>query len=181
MDSPVDPVIRRMQAAEAGAVGALLLRANEGNLAVFPADVALAYRSELRDVAGRAPTSETYVVHVQGRLTGSVTLVPDASDDSHPWPHGAAVLRFLAVDPLARGAGLGELLTVTCLDRARAAGARLLGLHTAPTMAPARRIYERLGFQRAPEHDFDPGAHYGGGTRTQQAPWGLAYLLELGS
>lgn len=171
--------IRRMHAGEAAAVSALLLRANEPNLAAFPPDVARSYREELLDVARRAAGAETYVLSLGGSLAGSVTYVPDAADDSHPWPADGAVLRFLAVEPSARGRGLGELLTHVCLDRAREQGARYLALHTAPGMIAARRLYERLGFQRAPRHDFDPRAHYGAGSRAGEAPWGLAYLLEL--
>lgn len=171
--------IRRMRADEAAAVSALLLRANEDNLAGFPPEVARSYRAELLDVAQRAADARTYVVPFEGVLAGTVTFVPDAAADSHPWPAGGAVLRFLAVDPPARGRGLGQQLTDLCVHLAGAHGARFLALHTAPSMAVARRLYERLGFQRAPEHDFDPDAHYGAGARTQEPAWGLAYLLEL--
>lgn len=175
----MDRSIRRMQAGEVAAVAALLLRANEASLAAFPPEVARSYRAELLDVARRAAGAETYVLSLDGSLTGSVTYVPDAADDSHPWPPGGAVLRFLAVEPAVRGRGLGELLTHVCLERAREQGARFLALHTAPSMVAARRLYERLGFQRAPRHDFDPGAHYGAGSLPGEPPWGLAYLLEL--
>ncbi len=43
-----------------------------------------------------------------------------------------------------------------CLHRARAAGAPALALHTADIMAVAMRLYERMGFVRAPELDFRP-------------------------
>lgn len=168
-----------MHSGEAEAVADLLLRANEENLATFPEDVARAYRTELLDLPGRTMSTETYVLHVAGRLVGSVAFVADAAADVHPWPPGGSVLRFLAVDPAARGRRLGRSLALVCVDQATARGARFVALHTAPTMVAARRLYEQLGFERAPEHDFDPAVHYGGGARGAEPPWGLAYLLNL--
>jgi len=43
-----------------------------------------------------------------------------------------------------------------CVRRARRAGATELGLHTSRSMRVAMRMYERMGFTRAPEHDFQP-------------------------
>lgn len=174
--------VRRMRTDEAQPVADLVLRANEDNLAAFPPAVAAAYRAEITDVAARLPFAEVYVAEMDGRLAGSVTYLADAADDGHPWPPGGAVLRFLAVEPKVRGAGLGERLTITCITRARAQGAAFLGLHTAPVMVAARRIYHRLGFERAPEHDFNPAAHYGGAAGDPSPDGevqGLAYLLRF--
>lgn len=175
----MEPRVRAMREDEAPAVADLLLRANSDNLSSFPADVARAYRADLVDVPARCAFSEIYVLHLDGRLVGSVTYLPDAHDDAHPWPPGGSVLRLLAVEPEARGQGLGERLASLCIERARQRGAAFLALHTAPAMASARRLYTSLGFERAPEHDFDPGAHYGQGPRGFEPPWGLAYLLRL--
>lgn len=175
----MEPLVRAMREDEAHAVADLLLRANSDNLTSFPADVARAYRAELVDVTARCAFSEVYVLHLDGRLVGSVTYVPDAGEDAHPWPVGGSVLRLLAVDQQARGQGLGERLVGVCIARARQRRAAFLALHTAPAMASARRLYASLGFERAPEHDFDPGAHYGRGPRGTEPPWGLAYLLRL--
>ncbi|HVE64580.1 MAG TPA: GNAT family N-acetyltransferase [Mycobacteriales bacterium] len=172
-------MIREMDAAESDVVGALLLRCNEEHRAHFPPAVAASYLAEVADVARRVDTCDVVVAERGGRLVGSATLVRDAADDGHPWPAGGAVLRLLAVDPPARGAGLGEALTLACISRARTADASYVGLHTAAFMTAARHVYERLGFARAPEHDFDPDAYYGAGPQAGRAPWGLAYLLTL--
>jgi ribosomal protein S18 acetylase RimI-like enzyme len=71
-------------------------------------------------------------------------------------PETWAGFRLLAVHPDARGHGLGRLLTLECLRRAREAEARTLGLHTSSLMAVARAMYLRMGFRHAPEHDFTP-------------------------
>jgi GNAT superfamily N-acetyltransferase len=176
----VEPVIRKMREQETGLVAALLLRANEENLAGFPQDVARAYRSELIDTGGRPPGQQTYVLDVAGGPVGSVAFLPDASHDTHPWPEDGSVLRFLAVEPAERGRGLGRRLVRVCIDSARARGSAFLALHTAPSMCAARKLYEGMGFERRPELDFDPSAHYGGGPRAGEPAWGLAYLLPLG-
>ena len=99
------------------------------------------------------------IVATQGdRIVGSVMLFPPSVDAyaglSSPagWPE----LRLLAVAPGARGSGMGRLLVEECIRRARAAGARELGLHTSASMHVARALYERMGFVRAPAFDFRP-------------------------
>lgn len=167
---------------EASAVAELVLRANGENLATFPEDVAASYRREiLRLGAGVPAPAKVYVVSVDARVVGAVTFLPDAAADGHPWPPGGAVLRFLAVEPEARGHHFGEMLTSFCIDKARAGGASFLALHTAPMMVAARRTYESLGFVRSPEHDFHPAEHYGARPDPGEPAWGLAYLLPLGS
>jgi ribosomal protein S18 acetylase RimI-like enzyme len=57
----------------------------------------------------------------------------------------------------ARGQGAGEALVRACADRARAIeGCRAVVLPTQRTMHAAHRIYERLGFVRTPERDWNP-------------------------
>jgi hypothetical protein len=43
-----------------------------------------------------------------------------------------------------------------CIGRARRLGAACLNLHTTDMMQVAMRMYERMGFARAPELDFHP-------------------------
>jgi ribosomal protein S18 acetylase RimI-like enzyme len=61
-----------------------------------------------------------------------------------------------------------------CLERARAAGAPVLCLHTAAFMTAAVALYEAMGFRRAPAYDFDVPA--GGGAPPVAI---LAYRLDL--
>ena len=66
---------------------------------------------------------------------------------------GEREFRLLAVHPDARGGGVGEALVQACIHRAKQEGAKGLVLWTQPTMPAAHRLYERLGFLRAPERD----------------------------
>jgi ribosomal protein S18 acetylase RimI-like enzyme len=175
--------VRDVRPGELDAVAGLLLACFREHLPAFPEDVGDAYLREVTDVDARA-SSQLSVAERDGQLVGSVTFLPDARHDTHPWPPGGSVLRLLAVLPAARGRGVGGVLTDECISRARQAGAAFLGLHTAPFMFSARRLYERYGFARAPDHDFDPYLHYGDrhaglASETTGQRWGLAYILPL--
>lgn len=109
-------------------------------------------------LASDDPAVERIVAEREGEIIGSVMLYParasaygDLADAAH-WPE----LRLLAVAPSARGLGVGRMLVDECIRRARAAGAMALGLHTSRSMRVALRMYEAMGFVRAPEHDFQP-------------------------
>jgi ribosomal protein S18 acetylase RimI-like enzyme len=58
-----------------------------------------------------------------------------------------AELRRLRVAPEARRMGIGAALTGCVIDWSRAQGCRVLHLHTTSPQAPARALYERLGFR----------------------------------
>ena len=122
------------------------------------------YYAELGDVASRAavPTNTILVAHgADGSLLGGVTFLLDLAHYGAPVPsdlEDGAGIRMLAVAPAAQGRGVGRALTVECLERARAARKRQVLLHTTRVMPVARRLYEKLGFRRLPEVDFEvPG------------------------
>lgn len=116
------------------------------------------YDAQLRDVARRAETSCVVVaVSPDGRVLGGITYVSGPEDPySEDLRPGEAGIRMLAVDPAAQGQGIGRALTRWCLDEARATGRQRLVLHTSSMMPAAIRLYERMGFARAPELDFSP-------------------------
>jgi len=58
--------------------------------------------------------------------------------------------RLLTVDVAARGRGVGAALVRECIGRA---AGHLLIIHTTQWMEAARRMYERLGFDRRPDRD----------------------------
>ncbi len=64
--------------------------------------------------------------------------------------------RMLAVSPAARGRGVGRALVEHCLDRSRELGYAGIRMSSMDRMTSAHRVYERLGFVRAPQDDWAP-------------------------
>ena len=109
--------------------------------------------ASLEDVGSAAQL----VAEQDGAIVGTVLLYPPRRMElpqgrrlEMPWPE----VRLLAVAPAARGRGVGAALMQECVRRVRRAGGRVLSLHTTDLMKTALRMYERMGFVRAPEIDF---------------------------
>ncbi|MFD3665953.1 GNAT family N-acetyltransferase [Streptomyces sp. NPDC058659] len=116
------------------------------------------YLAMLRDTARRAREAEVLVaVDADDRIIGGVTFARGDTTWADIAVTGEAEFRMLVVAPEARGRGVGEALVRACADRAGAAPecARLV-LSTDAKMVSAHRIYERMGFVRTPERDWDP-------------------------
>ena len=109
-------------------------------------------------LASEDDSVQRIVAERNGQVVGSVMLYPPASDAYAGYTEAATApeLRLLAVAPSARGSGVGRALVEECVRRARGMGAAELGLHTSRSMEVALRMYEQMGFVRAPEHDFQP-------------------------
>jgi GNAT superfamily N-acetyltransferase len=129
----------------------------------FPKENWAPYLVDILDLEGRAAASELLIAERVGKIVGCVSYFPPGSKASYPsdsfsepWPTEWAAFRLLAVDPAARGGGVGRRLTEVCIERARQQGAPAVGLHTTEPMKVARAMYERLGFERAPRYDFHP-------------------------
>jgi GNAT superfamily N-acetyltransferase len=67
----------------------------------------------------------------------------------------AGAFRLLAVNPNIRGKGLGKRLIQACFDQARKEGFDQLLIHSTKYMMVAWKMYERMGFTRFPEIDFE--------------------------
>ncbi|KPI02698.1 GCN5-related N-acetyltransferase [Actinobacteria bacterium OK074] len=152
----MDIVIREALAGEFGELGEITAQAylRDGLLTFGEDDW---YLGELRDVAKRAAAADVLVAVRGGQVLGGVTFVPSGGPMADVARPGEAEIRMLAVAQTARGQGAGEALVRACVDRARAAdGCTGIVLSTQAMMRAAHRIYERLGFVRAPERDWKP-------------------------
>ena len=121
------------------------------------------YLADIVDIEGRSKISELLVAERAGAIVGCVSYYPPGGEVSYPsesfsepWPRDWSAIRLLAVDPAARGAGVGRLLTDVCIARSREQGAAGVGLHTTAFMKVAQALYERMGFTRSPAYDFRP-------------------------
>ena len=158
-------LIRDAAIEERGIIEALVQAAYLEFRPLFPEEVWQAWMDNVSQTVRAAP-GLLIVAAVGGVIQGAVKFYPDASlSGMGQWPEGVAAIRILAVSPLARGRGYGTLLARECLLQAREQKVAAIFLFTGEFMHPARHIYEKLGFQRAPEFDRDPGP--------------IAYRLEL--
>jgi GNAT superfamily N-acetyltransferase len=135
-----------------------------------------AYEHEVADVATRAGAAEVAVAVIpadggQGEVVvGCVTFVPDVGNQHAEFDDpDAAGFRMLGVEPGDQGRGAGRALVQWCVDRAAAGGRRRLIIHSTPWMTRAHALYERFGFVRRPDLDWQP--------TDEIALWG--FVLEL--
>ena len=166
--------VRDAGASDLPAVRRVLLAAYQEYAATLPPAVFGRYRNDILDAEGRAGVGEVLVAERGGRVVGTVTYYPDASLEGFGWPAGWAGLRALGVDPGARGLGVGRGLLAACLERAEAAGAPVLCLHTAEFMTAAVAIYEQAGFRATRPTTSTPpaGSPSAGCGRSRSSPTG---------
>jgi ribosomal protein S18 acetylase RimI-like enzyme len=148
-----DVVVREARPAEYARVGELTIAAYKTLERDHLED---GYAEQILDVAGRAASALVLVaVDDDGSLLGACTFVADPSSPWMEWTGpDETELRLLAVDASARGRGVGQALVEACIERTRALGRPML-LHTTQFMDAAPRLYERVGFRRAPERDVE--------------------------
>ncbi|WP_078546681.1 GNAT family N-acetyltransferase [Litchfieldia alkalitelluris] len=124
----------------------------------IPLDHWNALKSSLSSDADSQPGVELIVAELNGEIVGSVALFPAKTDayeglvEELDYPE----IRVLAVSPKARGKGIASRLITECIERSQAKGFDSIGLHTGDFMEDAMKLYKRMGFQRLPQHDFEP-------------------------
>jgi predicted N-acetyltransferase YhbS len=114
------------------AVRRVLLGAYQEYAEALPPAVFGRYLTDILDVEARAGSGRVLVAERGGRVVGTVTYYADAAAEGLGWPAGWAGLRALGVDPAARGAGLGRILTEECRRR-RARPTRPCSARTRPS------------------------------------------------
>jgi ribosomal protein S18 acetylase RimI-like enzyme len=117
-----------------------------------------AYASSLRDASSRAVNAELWVAAdiSSRRLLGSVTFCPLGSPYRELATEAEGEFRMLAVDPQARGHGVGKALVRHCLDHSRDLGFGSVVLCSLPTMTAAHALYLSQGFTRDRSLDWSP-------------------------
>lgn len=146
--------VRLAEIGELPEIGAL-------SLAAYQADGLVAddspYAAHLTDTVSRHRDAELLVAtdHTD-RLLGTVTVCRPGTPYAQVASPDELEFRMLAVHPRARGRGAGRALVGSVLERARAEGFRGVALSTGSAMRTAHQLYQRFGFRRAPERDWQP-------------------------
>jgi ribosomal protein S18 acetylase RimI-like enzyme len=147
-------VIRLAKPEELARAGEIVVEAYRAGGFLDNAEVG--YAEKLADTTSRASSAELYVALLDGDVVGCVTYCPVGG----PWREIArpdeGEFRMLGVAEAARGRGIGLALTERCLERSRELGYAGVVLSSLPRMTSAHRLYEGLGFRRAPERDWSP-------------------------
>jgi len=152
-----------------------------GHLPVSAARTAL-----VRDSAGRAAAGALLVAvdaapglteesEELAALLGTASLLRAGAPGTRLAQSGEVELRLIAVDPAARGRGVGETLVRASLDVAAQMGAEAVVLDTGSLNLPAQRLYERVGFHR--QLDRVPANLGGPGSPDAIAPLVYRYTL----
>ena len=111
----------------------------------------------------KKPATELLVaVSPDGKIAGGVVYFSDmqyyGSGGTATQEKNAAGFRLLAVDPIFRGKGIGKLLTLECIRKAKYAKLGQVVIHTTKAMQVAWKMYESMGFKRSEDLDFMQGA-----------------------
>jgi len=133
-----------IRAPRPGEIGHIIARHGEfyvgelGYPAIFERYVVQAFGEFVADFA--PARDRIFVAEQRGRFVGSIA--------SKGLPDATAQLRFLLVEPAARGRGLGRRLVRRVIDHARRSGDRGIVLDTASDLAAARALYAAHGFRK---------------------------------
>jgi putative acetyltransferase len=125
----------------------LLIRLIDSVFAEYPGCI-LDVDAEMPELRSPASAAETdsgrwWVAELNGRIIGSIAVVPEEKD-------GILELKKLYVSPEARRRGLGAHLVSLVETEARERGASSIVLWTDTRFRDAHRLYQRLGYLRAP-------------------------------
>ena len=89
-----------------------------------------------------SPACDLLVARDHTGILGSLTLV------TFPIPTAVrSWIEDVVVDDAARGKGVGEMLNLFALGRARSRGAKTVDLTSRPSREAANRLYQRIGFE----------------------------------
>jgi ribosomal protein S18 acetylase RimI-like enzyme len=147
-------LIRDAQPGELGEVGSIRVAAYLADGHLSPGS---GYEPTLRGLGADGTGHVLVAVEDDGSLVGTVMLQtwPDGGGQLMTGP-GDAEIRALAVLPGARRTGLGGALLTAIMDRAVRERVKHLLLFTETGMRAAHRLYEKAGFIRLPDRDWEP-------------------------
>lgn len=155
-------IVREAKPSEYSQLGALMVDVYS-QLEGFPSQTEIPdYYNNLRNVGEfkNSPKVKLFVaVSENGIVDGGLVYFGDlkyygaAEESTHK--QQAAAFRLLAVNPKTQGKGLGKLLIKACFKQAKKEGFFHLVIHSTKYMMVAWKMYERMGFVKFPEINFE--------------------------
>jgi ribosomal protein S18 acetylase RimI-like enzyme len=107
--------------------------------------------SNVGELTHKEGTELLVAVSPEDKLAGAVvyfgTMKQYGSGGTATQEENAAGFRLLAVSPDARGQGIGKLLTLECIRKAKQQKLHQVIIHTTLAMQTAWDMYERIGFK----------------------------------
>lgn len=107
------------------------------------------------------PETQLLVAVSGDKIKGTVVYFSDmqyyGSGGTATKEQNASGFRLLAVDPSARGQGIGKLLVMDCIAKAKDKKHHQVIIHSTKAMQTAWKMYENLGFKRSKDLDFMQG------------------------
>jgi len=157
-------IVRNAKPEEFEQIGKLMVRVYS-QLEGFPKqDEQPAYYKMLANIGELTNKPETELlvaVSIDNKMAGGVVYFGDmqyyGSGGTATQEKNAAGFRLLAVDPSARGKGIGKLLTNECIRKAKEKQLSQVIIHSTKAMQTARKMYEGMGFKRSEDLDFLQG------------------------
>jgi ribosomal protein S18 acetylase RimI-like enzyme len=139
--------IRTALSADFPAIEALLHRAYEPVLGAMSPEHAENFRNVFSKMVSQYGEKGTwFVTESNNQLSGCVAYFPAHSVTHRLFHESWAHIQLLAVDPSHSRRGVGRKLMLHCMAAASIAGVKTFALQTSEIMAPARKLYESLGF-----------------------------------
>jgi ribosomal protein S18 acetylase RimI-like enzyme len=123
-------------------------------------DIFSAYQADLLDLDTHARHGRLLVAEADQWVCAFARGTRTPRSGGVGLPSGWVSGRALAVHPAARGNGAARALMAAGERLARQAGAQVVAFHTVSFMTGAIALYERLGYCRAPEFDYDWAARH---------------------
>jgi ribosomal protein S18 acetylase RimI-like enzyme len=120
------------------------------------------YETNTRTLITTEPTLLRIVALKDDKIVGSVVYTPPYERQMgdkivrNPFPE----MRLLSVLPESRNEGIANALINACETESRKQRADAITLHTTSLMSVAKAMYERRGYVRYPEIDFEPVAGF---------------------
>lgn len=117
------------------------------------------YKANIVESVDSPTTKARLVAELDGEIVGIVFLY-ESAETAYGAPQldiHNPILRLLGVSPKARGLGVATELIRSSARLSLEWGAETIHLHTSDVMDSAVRLYERLGFERAYDKEFNNG------------------------